>query len=298
MVSYPYTLIVSVPLDFFNKVNTTSETNILIGNDGCLRTLARIGAFIFSGAKALAGNGFTIAGILPGRKISRARLMFLTTYYRRFSPRPVTHSVISCCSKRLGGNSISSDRRLINLNIDTGRSKGAVCYNGTGLVGGILPRAGLPRSRVKARICITCSKGCIKDLRMTSIVGRSSGRTMDSLHTTNIRGVIVLANSTHGINRKITHRLKLSSIGARLLPRSGLRRMRGLGARLSNRSGLTFINSNLGSAPILTRDSIKVTVNTLNSSTTIRTTSIMLVSSRPSTVIHIVGVTEEAGEVI
>lgn len=105
---------------------------------------------------------------------------------------------------------------------------------------------------------------------------------------------MVLANSHERIKRSITRGLNLSRYHTRLLPASGISRMRRLLGAGPTNGALTCMNSNVGSTPMLGHTSINVTVNKLKDSTTVRTTSMMLVSSSPEGVTLTMGVTEEA----
>lgn len=268
-----------------------------MGNDGCLRTLGGIDIIIFSGANALAGNIFRITGVVPTTKCRGRRMLRCTTRTRDCSGRPVTGSVLTACKGPVSRGRFSSFRRVSKRNVDIVIRKGGVLTNGDGLVRsrGVTCTT---YSTTKAGFCMTTSNDCMNYVLVTSRIGPSDGYTVTRLGGVNIRGAIVLANSSRQVNGSITSRLNLSTCCTRLLPSRGIRGLRVLSGRGQRNDGLTFINSNVGSTPILTHTSINVTVKNLNSSTTVRTTSIILVASRPSGLMRTVSITGTAGQVI
>lgn len=288
MVDYPYTLIVDVPLDFFTKVNKTDRRKVLIGKSGCLRTLSGAGCIIFSGAKALARKVFRIIKMRRGR-VRRGRLLRCTTLTRDTSSRPVDGDVRGTCNGSLSHSHIDRVRRVDKGKVATGMSKEDITTKGTGLVSHLNVPCGAYRG-MKAVVRLTVSNRCTKRVIVSSIRGPASGRTVTGLGRTKVRGAVVLAKSTGRITSRITTSLNVSRIRDRLLPKSGIRRMRELLTRGPTGRGLTFIKSNVGSTPILKETSVNVTVKTVKSSTTVRTTSIILVSSSPLGVIGTVQV--------
>lgn len=156
MISYPYTLIVDIPLAFFNNVNKTSQGNVLVGNDGCVSTLTGIKAMIFSGANALARKRFTMTTIrtstsypsrssrsTSGIRVNRCSsgrgvLLRLTTRARRFAARPVKTTLHATFPRRTASNyRIASMRRVTKRNVHTGIGNGIIYINGGGVVRGV-----------------------------------------------------------------------------------------------------------------------------------------------------------------
>lgn len=290
-------MIVDVPLNCFNKINNTTGQNVLIGNSACLSALTRIGAIIFSGANALARNGFHIAGIMARGNLGGRRLLRLTTRIRSRSGRPITRSVHRTCKRAVSTSTIRSCRRVTNRNVHTAIGNHAILTNGSQL----LRHRTVPRSIYIMRNAITrltISKRCDNHVVVTSRLGSSTIRTVHTLRTRNVRAT-VLANSDRSITSDVTGGLNLSRCQTRLLPRNGMRTLRNFLRRTQRAgNGITFINSNVGSTPIVTETSINVTVNKLNSSTTVRATSIIVVASTPSGMTRTVRVTRGAQHVI
>lgn len=272
-------MIVDVPLDFFTNVNNTDERNVLVGKSGCVRALTRAECVTFSGAKALAGNGFRIGKIRRGRVRGR-RLLTCTTVTRYTSSRPVDGDLRRTCNGPVSHGHIEGVRRVDKRNIGTTMSKRVITINGSGLVGRVGVSC-IPYRDVKAVLRITISKECTNRVIVSSIVGPRTHRTVTTLGQGNVGRAIVLAKSAHQATRGVTGSINISRMCDRLLPTSGIGGIRRLLTHGKRGRGLTFINSKVGSTPILAQTSVNVTVKTVNSSTTVRTTSIMLVSSSP-----------------
>lgn len=288
---------VDMPLKCFKNVKTTSHTNVLFGNNGCLSTVARVGAVTFSGANALAANYFSIASVRT-REVSRSRLLALLLSIRRGDARPVTRTVIHCTGGRgVSTTDMSRVRRLTKRNIRTIVNKRRILIKGVHLVG--RHKVSVPRrlsSRMTAMIVYTVSGGCTNRLLLSSALGSSTMRTVTGLEGLKIASVHLLSNSGGRVITSFTEHLKVSQTCKGLLPRSGTTRVQRVIRRPNG--AITFIKSKVGSTPMLTLDRMKVTVNKLNSSTTVRDTSIIVRGSRPSGITATVAVKHGAHAVI
>lgn len=298
IVSYPYTLIIDVPLKCFKNVNTTSRGKVLFGKNGCLSTVARVGAMMFSGAKALARNMFDIRTVSTTRNISRGRLLRLVTSVRDFDGRPVTGTVIGCTRRRdVSLGSSLGVARFTKCKVGTMAGNGRMCMKGTQLLSGC--NVSFPcrvDSVARAVILYTVRGGCLKCLSLTSAPGPSTMRTVHRLGSLGVGGVRVLSKSGRAVISGLTRGVNIARTFNSLLPRNGMTRLRRLGT--GSRGHMTFMKSNVGSAPMLTLDSIKVTVNNLKYSTTVRATSMIVRASRPDGITRTVGVKGRARHVM
>lgn len=244
----------------------------------------------------MARNGFTMAQVRDTNSLARGHLLRLAICTRVRSDRPVTSSVGRTCKGAVTRRGVASAGSVPNRNLRIIISKRRVLINGIGVVRGFNVTRTTAR-RANAIIRVTISGRCTKCVLVTSTVGTSTGTTVSKLGTEKVHAV-VLAKSSHSMNRTITRRLNVSRIRTRLLPRSGIAGLRRILTHGQGNRGIVFINSNVGSAPMLTHSSVKVTVNKLKSSTTVRTTSVIVVSSGPSGVLATVTITRRAHGVI
>lgn len=287
-----------VPLNCFKKVNTTSHLNILFGNNGCLSTVARIGAIMFSGANALAGNAFSMRSYRTRPKIARRGLVRLTTSTRQGDARPVTGTVVDCTGREsVRLVAAASIARVTNRKLRTAVSKAHILIKGAHLLAGFKVRCPSRLSSViSAVITYTVKAGCTNCLLLSSALGRSTIGTIGRLGTLGVGGVRVLSKSGRTVIAGFTRGLNVARTCKGLLPSKGIGRVRTLHDGPTGQ--VTFINSNVGSTPILTLDRINVTVNKLNDSTTVRATSMIVRASRPSEITATVRTNERARQVI
>lgn len=230
MVSYPYTLMMDVPLNCFNNVKTTSQLKVLFGNNGCLSTIAGVGAIMFSGAKALAGKAFRIRSYGYMSKVSRGRLIEVVTSMRDSDARPVTGTVIGCTGLRsVKLTIIAGAGRFTNLNLRTVVSKASILIKGDQLLSGF--DVGCParlRDIASAVMIYTVKNDCTNCLLLTSTLGSSTGATVSGLGTLGVRGVRVLSNSGRDVIAGFTRGLNVSGTCNSLLPSNGIGRLRRL----------------------------------------------------------------------
>lgn len=229
----------------------------------------------------MADNGFRCIGYRYIRYRYRSgggrhRLLKLVTTYRGCSARPVTGSIYLTFKRCTSRFRISSTGGCTNVNISTIMGKVGCCTNGRGLVGRINISFGRADA-VNATVCLYASGRFLNGVIFTSIVGASDGRTVSRLNRVKIGGAIVLANSGRPVTTSVTGGTNVGRCCTGLLPRRGIR---GIGTLRRNASSVILCaNSKVGSTPILTRSSINITVNNVNSSITVRTTSIIVVDS-------------------
>lgn len=94
MITYPYTLNLTAPATVLINSKLKTRQKLLVHNNSVLRTLRRISAIIFSGAKALALNRPAIAIAQPvNSRLARTSLLRLTTAMRDNAHRPLTITV-------------------------------------------------------------------------------------------------------------------------------------------------------------------------------------------------------------
>lgn len=281
-----------IPLTFFSNVNGTSGRNVLLGNNHIVRTLTNIGTITLSGANAVASNRFGMRGMRAmNSRIDGGRLLSVTSTVRTISARPVTADVISRTGRRnVAMRTSSFIRRLTNRNVINVIGKRRMLINGHHLVRHCTIRNCPARTaRCNARMLMTRNGMCLNHVVVTSRTHPSSTTTVTSLGNRSV-GAIVLANSTRTDTGCVTGRANMDTIHTRLLPRSGLSIMRSVHSRCNP---AVFMNSNVGSTPILTNTSINNTVKD-NTSTTVRTTSIMFVHPSLATVTRVLSLSGTA----
>lgn len=296
MVDYPYTLKLTAPITVVINGNINTGGKVLFGATISLRATNEVSAIILSGANAIAGNRPTIASVIAIRGVSRARLLGATITLRGSDRRPLTGTVMICTgSERVVNSTIARFGTMANGKLATGINSRDICNNGCECVSRftrVSSSRGTGTRRLTRRngapLCFYGKGGFLNVVTITSVVGRSNGRTIGRLGGVNIH-IMVLANSGRGATGTITGGTSVSRIITKILPRNG----RGGMGRLGGCNGITVINSNVGSTPTLADTSLNVTVKT-KASITVSTTSIMLMGDHLTSIPTAVELNETA----
>lgn len=285
VISFSYTLGLTVPLAILATVQRTGTTGVAMGKNGCLRTFTRTSAVMFSGANALAGTRPALRSIIPFNRRGRSSLLHLTTYLRRRFPRSVTGTIIHTTTRHgLRRRRMRSGIRcVITRNVTSCIKRGHIMVNDTRFMFRsrgyqVHPRCRRHFSRLPlrcSRLCLTISGMLRTILYVRSPIHRRTGRVVHRLGQRNFAGVIVVANSDRQATTTVTGRVNISRCRTRILPRSGTGFIRRRGR---TKHEMIVINSKVGSSPTLSTTSINVTVDS-NSRLTQRVTSVAINTS-------------------
>ncbi len=294
IVTYPYTLKLTAPATIVINANLNTSGNVLVHGNRILRILRDIGITIFSGAKALAINGPSIASTVTSRGV-----VSLTTSTRLSSARPLSLTILGCTSRgNVGCRGPSDFGGRSNGNMVTGVNASRILMKGTRFLGSTKVSAtGFPmgtRGFVHSNgsiIFVTMGNRYGNLLTVSSALGDGSRGALASLGGRKV-GAMVLSNSGHLTTRFVNGRINTSGICTRILPSNGTRVV---GRVHGGCNAILVINSNVGSTITLSRTSINYTIKG-NDSVTVRDSSIILVGSSVSSIKETIGLDHLAVE--